>query len=236
MRAVHDHAVQFYEDESYLCEAVTRFLAPGLRSGLPVVVIATPPHVEAFIRRLKVQGFNIDSAISGGRFTSLDARETLSTFTDEAAMPDAERFKANIGNVYEKSRARRDVSVRTFQEMADLLWRDSRPEAALCLEELWNDLAAAYSFSLCCSYEMGNFSREEDSERFRAICSRHAHVVPTERYSHLLDEEARLREITYLQQRALSLETEIQRKRAEAERAKIPERQKVADEAPSPPS
>ena|SRR6267142_618594 len=236
MRAPYDHAVQFYDDESYLCEATTRFLAPGLRLAQPLVIIATPDHVDAFTRRLRVQGFDIESAIVNGRVTLLDAERTLSTFTDQK-MPDAARFKESIGNVFEKSRGGRDaVSVSVFDEMADVLWRDNRPEAALVLEELWNDLATAYSFSLCCGYGMGNFSREEDSDRFQAICSHHAHVFPTERYSHLLDEDARLREITYLQHRARALETEIQRKRAEGERGKLQEREKIAGESATPPS
>jgi hypothetical protein len=236
MRPVHDHDVQFYEDESYLCEAVTRFLAPGLRSGQPIVVIATPSHCEAFTRRLKAQGFDVESAISAGQFTLHDARETLSTFMAEAT-PDAARFKDSIGNMFERSRAgRHAVSVRAFEEMVDLLWRDGTPEAALRLEELWNDLADTFSFSLSCGYVMGNFSREEDSDRFQAICSHHAHVLPTERYSHMLDEDARLREIAYLQHRALALETEIQRKRSEAERGRLLEREKAAHESAPPPS
>ncbi|PYS29638.1 MAG: hypothetical protein DMG11_08300 [Acidobacteria bacterium] len=236
MRAAHDHVVQFYDDESYLCEAVTRFLSPGLRPGQPLVVIATPTHLDAFTQRLKVQGFDVESAILDGRVTLLDAGRTLSTFTDEN-MPDAARFKESIGNLFEKSRAGTDaMSVRAFEEMADLLWRENRPEAALCLEELWNELADTYSLSLCCGYAMSNFAREEDSDRFQTICSHHARVLPTERYSHLLDEDARLREITYLQHRALVLETEIQRKRAEAERVKPLEREKAASESASPPS
>jgi DcmR-like sensory protein len=237
MRAIHDHAVQFYEDESYLCEAVTRFLGPGFRFGQPAVIIATPPHLEAFIQRLKVQGFNVDGAISSGRFISLDARETLLTFTENEAMPDTERFKESIGNIFEKSRQGKSaVSVRAFEEMTDLLWRDGRPEAALCLEELWNLLAASHLFSLCCGYDMTNFSKEEHTERFRAICLQHAHVFPTERYSHILDENAQLREVAYLQQRALALDTEIQRQRAEAERGKLAALEKAAGEAASPPS
>jgi hypothetical protein len=43
------HLVQFYEsDEALLVENVAWFLATGYKSGSALVVVAAPPHVEAF--------------------------------------------------------------------------------------------------------------------------------------------------------------------------------------------
>src|ERR1700686_1267710 len=54
------HIVQFYEDETFLAGAVADFLAGGLATGQPCVVVATEPHRKAIARRLKSKGLVID--------------------------------------------------------------------------------------------------------------------------------------------------------------------------------
>ena len=95
-----------------------------------------------------------------------------------------------------------------YGEMVDLLWKGGNPAGAIKLEELWNELASSYDFSLLCAYNMGNFGNASDAEQFATICKQHTHVIPTERYVQG-DAEARLVEISLLQQRARALETEL---------------------------
>ena len=38
------HMVQMYQDEKYLSEAVSYFVAEGLQRGEAVIIIATPAH------------------------------------------------------------------------------------------------------------------------------------------------------------------------------------------------
>jgi hypothetical protein len=40
----HDHLVQFYESDDFLCERVASFLCAGVRQGEPVVIVATGDH------------------------------------------------------------------------------------------------------------------------------------------------------------------------------------------------
>ena len=95
-----------------------------------------------------------------------------------------------------------------YGEMVDLLCKSGNPAGAIKLEELWNELASSYDFSLLCAYNMGNFGNASDAEQFATICNQHTHVIPTERYVQG-DAEARLVEISLLQQRARALETEL---------------------------
>ena len=145
------HAVQFYDSEDFLYQAVSAFLAGGLSAGHPAIVIATEPHRNGFVKSLKSKGFDTRNIVFA------DARETLDTFM-VGSMPDAERFKQHIGGLILKTgNGGGPSSVRAYGEMVDLLWRDANPEGAIRLEELWNDLIGAYSFSLLCAYPMGNF-------------------------------------------------------------------------------
>ncbi|HYR87854.1 MAG TPA: ATP-binding protein [Terriglobia bacterium] len=209
-----NHDVQFYESEPYLHEAVARFLADGLRHGDQLVVITTPEHRHAFINVLNAQGFDIKAAIAAGQLTILDARETLATFM-VGNLPDEQLFNRSIGDVITKARGGREqAKVRAFGEMVDILWREGNAGEALLLEDLWNALARTHSFSLLCAYSMSNFGSSEHSVQFQQVCRQHTHVRPTERYMKMGDEPGRFREISQLQQRARSLENEIERRKA----------------------
>jgi signal transduction histidine kinase len=208
-----NHIVQFYEDDGFLVENVAHFLGAGLAAGEPTVVIATEAHRRAFTQRLKLNAFDVEQACATRTLILLDARTTLARFM-VGHMPDWIRFQAVIGGVIEQARlGRPQARVRAYGEMVDLLWRDGNRPAAVRLEEMWNDLAKSYSFSLLCAYVMGNFHSAGDGEEFRQVCGAHSHVIPAEGYSRIETADARLREISLLQQRASALESEIERRK-----------------------
>jgi signal transduction histidine kinase len=214
VRTDSNHQVQFYESDEYLAEVVGRYVAAGLTAGQPVVVIATPEHCKSFTSALKLNGADVDNCVRLGQLTFLDARHTLSTFIVDGT-PNGELFKTHIGAVIEKASAGRPgVRVRAFGEMVDLLRHDGNPEAAVRLEELWNELATTYEFSLLCAYSMDSFNGEAYSREFERVCGQHAHVTPTEQYMKAPDDSARLQGISLLQQRARSLESEIETRKA----------------------
>jgi PAS domain S-box-containing protein len=211
-RAGTGHTVQFYEDEAFLAEAVTRFLGAGLAAGEPVVVLATPHHWEAFQQQLSAGAFDVQRARDTGQLTWLDASSTLdSILVDD--MPDWRRFHRVVGRLVADRAARTGGPVRAYGEMVDLLSDLGNQRAALRLEEMWNRLGQQYPLSLLCAYVLGNFHRESDTTRFQAVCSAHTHVLPTESYCNIADRDARLREISLLQQRARALEGEVERRK-----------------------
>lgn len=81
-------------------------------------------------------------------------------------------------------------------------------EAAIQLEQLWEEMIETRSLSLLCAYPMAYFNRDEHTEPFLKICESHSGVIPDESYTALNSEEERLRTITNLQQRAQRLENE----------------------------
>ena len=197
----HRHAVQFYEEDEFLVQRVAEFLADALRQADPCVVIATGEHNRRFAERLRALGEDPATV----RF--LDARATVDKLLD-GGMPDPRRFRHVIGSALNEvaGPARR---VRAYGEMVDLLWRDGRPDAAIRLEELWNDIAGEYALTLLCAYPMGNFTSGSDGPRFRAICTAHDAVVPTERSRDDGGGDALNRRIADLEQRAAALEAEV---------------------------
>jgi signal transduction histidine kinase len=212
----HGHSVQFFEDDRFLVDTVVDFFAVGLVDGLGAVAIATREHIAAISHGLHEKGFDVERTCTNGQLTFLDAEELLSSFM-VGPLPDAGRFRRAMDGVLgsharfgDGARERRPVLA--FGEMTDLLAREGNLEGSLRLEELWNELAETYTFSLLCAYSLSAFSEDTHDAALRAICNQHSHVLPTERYMRV-DDGARLREIALLQQRALALETELRRRR-----------------------
>ena len=175
-----DHAVQFYEDEELLVDAVVRFTGAGLVAEEPVLIIATEEHRAAFAERLRRNGVKADSALASGLLTMLDAKETLARFMVGTEI-EWNGLRAELGSVLEQCSARRPTArVRVFGEMVNLVWRAGNSAAAIRLEELGNELVRQQSCTVLCAYSMGNFYMPGDAERLESVCARHSHIVPAD--------------------------------------------------------
>jgi signal transduction histidine kinase len=207
------HAVQFYDDETFLFEVVGRFVSAGLRAGERALVIATASHTLGILERIDAD--LLASARSSGQLTLIDGEALLSTFMRDG-LPDTRLFQAELARVIAATQTHPAPRLRAFGEMVDVLCRAGNTRAALRLEELWNGAGNEQEFSLLCAYAARSFPREEDGERFLDVCRSHTHVLPTESFTPAEDSDARLREISLLQQRARALEGEVRsRKRVE---------------------
>ena len=217
---LHAHVAQFYGDDAFLLESLSRFIGTALGAGDAAIVIATPDHRDGLARILKSRGLDTSSALRAGRYLSLDAAETLATFMVNGS-PDGDLFAESVGNLIARTKTKSSGDgkrIAIFGEMVSILWSQGKFDAALDLEQLWTDLARTHVFALRCGYPIQGFDRHEHGEMFQKICAQHTGVIPNEEYSELESEEQRLRNITLLQQRALALENEIvERKRAEQE-------------------
>ncbi|HSY38516.1 MAG TPA: MEDS domain-containing protein, partial [Polyangia bacterium] len=133
------HIVQFYESEDLLETAVVDFLADGLATDAPTVVIATETHRRSFIAQLTMRGFDPGRRIAAGRLIMIDAQEALDQFMVGAA-PDWQRFTRTVSPVIERARALGGGrEIRAYGQMVDLLWRGGNRSAAVALEEMWNE-------------------------------------------------------------------------------------------------
>jgi len=177
---IEGHDVQFYRTDEYLIESVVRFLSDGIRAGQPIIVIATEQHRRAFVEGLQKRGLDPDKLYTGQLSVWLDARETLNAFM-ESSTPNRELFYATVGSVFERLVEKRYyLVVRAYGEMVDLLYKDGNPEGAILLEELWNELANRYKYSLLCGYCVDNFLHEAGIDAFRRICDHHGAALPLE--------------------------------------------------------
>jgi signal transduction histidine kinase len=207
-----DHFVQFYETDAFLAESVATFVGGALAAGHRAVIIATPEHRRAILDIMADRGFDATAAIGRGQFVELDAADTLATFM-AGASPDPLLFRESVGALIERL-TEGGRPLRAFGEMVALLAAAGNRDAAIELEELWNDLAKEHSFSLLCAYPIHEFSGADDGEPFARVCGTHAHVLPTESFSGVPDEIDRSLVVSLLQQKAVMLEQEIERRKS----------------------
>ena len=213
-----EHFVQFYETEVYLLDSLSAFIGTGLVTGDACIVIATKTHLEGLEERLEAKGLNIAAARSQGEYVSLDAVDTLSQLMVDG-LPEPELFAEVVGSVIAQA-VKSGRYVRIFGELVALLWMEGNRSAAVCMEELWDDLhRKTHAFSLFCAYTMHSFDGEAYGQQFAEICKLHSRVIPGESYTALASPDEQLRTIALLQQKANSLEAEIA-ERKELERRK----------------
>ena len=196
------HTVQFYGEDSFLMDGVSRLVGTALGAGDAAIVIATRAHREGLETRLQARGLNTLNATQQGRYFVADAAETLSKFMVEG-FPDARLFRETVGNLVSRARAATEPGSRVvaFGEMVALLWEEGKCDAAIRLEQLWNELGQEQAFFLHCAYRIKDFAQENDGVRFMQICSEHSEVLPSESYTGLNDQRDRHRNIALLQQK-----------------------------------
>ena len=168
----HDHFVQLYDDTARLADAVAQYARAGLARGEAVVLIATPEHRHAFLRKLDRAAV----ALGEGRLTVLDAERTLERFMANG-MPQWKPFHEVIGGLIAELRLRYPT-VCAYGEMVDVLWQRGEREAAIRLEEYWNELGRLQTFSLFCAYRLSPLDAGSYGGALESVCKTHTHLIP----------------------------------------------------------
>lgn len=204
------HVVHFYEEDPALIAELVRLIGNDLTQGESAIVVATGAHRDALALELSVRGLDVRKLSAEGRYTALDAEQILSRVLVDQ-MPDRAKFRQILGDAITKAAASAtspEPCIVIFGEMVALLWSSGKHEAAICLEQFWNDLAKTHSFYLRCAYPMEGFNRAGHSESFMKICAEHSAVIPSGRSGLELSADERLRTIATLQQKVEVLESE----------------------------
>ena len=162
-----EHFVQLYQDSAALADAVAPFIAEGLARGEAVVVIAREGHRLAFADKLKSAAKNV---------VMLDAERTLERLMVNG-MPGWHAFREVIGGLIADLRLRHPT-VRAYGEMVDVLWQRGEREAAIRLEEYWNELGQMQTFSLFCAYRMNPLDGALYGGPLESVCRVHSHLIP----------------------------------------------------------
>jgi MEDS: MEthanogen/methylotroph, DcmR Sensory domain len=180
-----DHIVQLYDDEAFLAQSAAHFVAEGLRRGESAALIGTQPRWQALTQRLQMGNIDVDSAVRRSQLAFFDA-----TFVVERCMNGAsverERFTETL-DIILSLMARDYPSVRVFNELADLLWAQKKPDAALALEALLGELETAQPVSFLCACRLDCLDSAAYDGTLQRVCQAHTHLMPGRNTSWLDD-------------------------------------------------
>jgi hypothetical protein len=174
----HPHEVLFYSDDAVLLDSFTRFIAAALDAGDIAVVVATESHRDGLNHKLKAQGLDVDAAIRDGRYIPLDVAKTLATFMVND-MPDPDRFFEVVGGLIRaaaEAGKREHPRIAACGECAPFLWAEGKADAAIRLEQLWDQVVTTYEVDTLCGYPLSSFHGEQDEHIFQSICAEHSAV------------------------------------------------------------
>jgi hypothetical protein len=171
------HEVQFCSNDSLFLDGFSRFVETALKNGSTAVFIGTASHRISLLERLHADS-QTRAGIRQGRYFALDAGEFLSNVMVND-MPDTGWFLKAVGDLVASaaSGAKGTHSrVAACGEWAPFLWAEGKADAAIRLEELWNEIAEKYDVDILCGYSLESLRCEEDSYTFRRICEEHSAV------------------------------------------------------------
>jgi hypothetical protein len=182
------HFAQLHRDSNELVASVSRFVEAGLRRNNGVVIIATPETIDAMMTSIATAGVNGEKFRRSGQLAVFDAAATLERIM-RAGMPQWSDFKRVIGAALEAAQLF-GTGTRAYGEMVNLLWQDAQPEAAIKLEEFWNEIHRSYPFCLFCAYMLDSHQAGCYHGPLHEIGRTHSDVLSTqgdERFQLALD-------------------------------------------------
>jgi DNA-binding NarL/FixJ family response regulator len=177
-KAPHRHEVQFYSDDAVFLDSFAHFIATAVKSGRAAIAVITESHRSDLVSRLKAQGLDVDAATQQGTYIQLDVVETLSTFMVNG-MPDATRFFEVAGGLIEaaaKAAKQEHYGVVVCGECSPTLWAEGKADAAIRVEQLFDQVGKAFGLDIFCGYAWSSFHGEEDEHVFQSICAEHSAV------------------------------------------------------------
>jgi CheY-like chemotaxis protein len=171
------HDIQFYSDDSVLVRSVTRFLTDAVDTTDAMILLATNSHRNRIERQLQKSGFDVNAAIEGGTYITLDADDTLSSIMCDG-LPDPIRFSTNLTAIIEsiaKIKQTEHPHVTIVGECAGLLCSQGNAHAAVTLEKTGNNLLRTHDLDILCTYPWAA-NNALDDHIFQNICEQHTTV------------------------------------------------------------
>ena len=159
----NQHQILFCADEAALLDGLTRFIAAALDEGNPAIVWATESHRDALIQRLRTRRVEIDAAIQRGTYIASDVAETA----------DRVRILVTLRGLSEAASkgGTKHPCVAVWGERAGRLWAEGKTDAAIVLEQLFNELAKHHEMDILCIYPLPD--AEDDKSDFSSVCAEH---------------------------------------------------------------
>jgi len=148
------HEGLYYSNDVELLNRWASIAKDALNTDATFLLLATDSHRDTIRAMLQERGINVERAVRDGRFVSLTVDETLSKFMVGDRL-DETRFWNSVTSVL-LSAARASTADQPYViacgECAPTLCTQGNGEAAIRLEQLWDEVTRTYRVDTYCAY------------------------------------------------------------------------------------
>ncbi|HEX4921627.1 MAG TPA: response regulator [Candidatus Bathyarchaeia archaeon] len=172
------HEAHFYSNDDFLLDGFTQCIVSALNGGSAVIVFASESHRNSLISRLQAHGIDTTAATDQRRYVPLDSVDILSKFMVDD-LPDPIRlFKVLNDLIASVSSGTGGAPTRVVAcgGLAPVLLSQGKPESAIRLEQLWDQVVKRYGLDTLCTYSRSSFESEQGKDVFQRICALHSAV------------------------------------------------------------
>jgi hypothetical protein len=176
------HLAQICDNDAFLAAGAGLFATEGLSRGEVVLLTGTQCHLRDIRVAMRSHGVDVDAALARGQLVVADAEASSAALLTDGTL-DAARFRAFAGTTLARTAAdARFSGTRWWGETSHLLAQRGNTAAALGLEALATEVAAAHDCTFFCSYLLDRFDARAYDGILRDVCVCHSHVIPAEDY------------------------------------------------------
>jgi DNA-binding NarL/FixJ family response regulator len=175
--ALHRHVVSFQPDDTALTDDYERFAASALRAGKPVIAVCDAARRHELARRFRSQRIDVDALAAADRYIAIDPSDVVTPIMVNG-MPDETLFwKAAIALIGRAVRASTlsPPAVAAFGDGAPSLWRAGQVDAAVRLEQLWDEFIRVFNVEVVCGYAM-DWLGDPPPDAHQRLCAAHSTV------------------------------------------------------------
>ena len=175
------HAVQFHNNDRFFLDELGQFVGGTLRSGEPVVLVTDEATRVGVAERLQAGGFDLESLMARGQYSAQDSADGLAQVMRDGQL-DRDALAAIIDGL-ERSRLslveEPQGRLTMVGDIAMPLCRSGNFEAAIEIEQIWNELTGTLPFFTLCLYPAECFQHESLRHQFAGVCTEHGAVGHT---------------------------------------------------------
>jgi len=177
-REMQRHEAGFYSDESSLLDGYAMFIAGALDAGNGLVMVFSRSRLDRLQQPLRARGIDLDRALTDGRCLWMDVAGVLSTFMVDGRVDEGRFWSAASAVIMETARISRVSPPRLSAcgECAPTLLQDGLTDAAIHLEQLWDDVARTFNVDIFCPYSCHGLQCDDESQVFRDLRAAHSAV------------------------------------------------------------
>jgi len=174
----HPHEAHFYSNDDFLLDGLTQCIVSALKGGCAVLVCTSESHRNSLISRLQSHGIDMTAAIDQRRLLPLDPVDILSKFMVDDP-PDPSRLFNVISDLIatvSSGTGGAHTRVVACGGLAPVLLSQGKPESAIRLEQLWDQVVKRYGLDTQCTYSWSGFENEQGRDVFERISALHSSV------------------------------------------------------------